>query len=395
MIKFIKNIKKEKKRYGKGNVQTSRGGATLLTACSMGFGGIRWKRLLRYYDIKALRSNSRVSKSDLQYVILNLFQDLAAVTQRKPRPRISNTRKLVLKFNPRSQGVGRCFVSEAHSKNLVPYCLSNLVSSKKAAFTLAEGATHVDMSDNIRRVAFTLAEVLITLGIIGIVAAMTIPTLIVNYQKKQTVSKLKQTYSIISQALTMAQSEHGDTTTWEVGGIYDTPTASPNFNHEDAVKKFVTKYFIPYLKVSKDFGYTRLSEIDYEGDYLPATGIVSNSRGAYGYILLLSSNVLVRIGIGTGCLDNEQNPDGTCVTRVYKNIIFKVDINGFDKPNVIGKDVFNMTFDLRKKAFGFHNYGSSTRQSVLNNCKTDENAQICGYLIFLDGWEIKDDYPWF
>ena len=178
----------------------------------MGFEGIRWKRLLRYYDIKALRSNSRVIKSNLQYVILkclrhdnildigvtcpvilNLFQDLAAVTQRKPRPRISNTRKLVLKFNSRHQGVGRCFVSEAHSKNLVPYCLSNLVSSKKAAFTLAEGATHVDMSDNIRRVAFTLAEVLITLGIIGIVAAMTIPTLIVNYQKKQTVSKLKQT----------------------------------------------------------------------------------------------------------------------------------------------------------------------------------------------------------
>lgn len=38
--------------------------------------------------------------------------------------------------------------------------------------------------------AFTLAEVLITLGIIGIVAAMTIPTLINNYQKKITVTRL-------------------------------------------------------------------------------------------------------------------------------------------------------------------------------------------------------------
>ena len=37
--------------------------------------------------------------------------------------------------------------------------------------------------------AFTLAEILITLGIIGVVAAMTIPTLITNYQKKQTVTK--------------------------------------------------------------------------------------------------------------------------------------------------------------------------------------------------------------
>ena len=55
---------------------------------------------------------------------------------------------------------------------------------KFKAFTLAEGATHVDISSNIRRVAFTLAEVLITLAIIGIVAAMTIPTLVANYQRK-------------------------------------------------------------------------------------------------------------------------------------------------------------------------------------------------------------------
>ena len=71
-------------------------------------------------------------------------------------------------------------------------------------FTLAEGATHVGISHNIggtlhrfvesfthvgifhntRRVAFTLAEVLITLGIIGIVSAMTIPTLVKNYQTR-------------------------------------------------------------------------------------------------------------------------------------------------------------------------------------------------------------------
>ena len=40
--------------------------------------------------------------------------------------------------------------------------------------------------------AFTLAEVLITLGIIGIVAAMTIPTLITNYQKNITITRLKE-----------------------------------------------------------------------------------------------------------------------------------------------------------------------------------------------------------
>ena len=57
-------------------------------------------------------------------------------------------------------------------------------NKRKIAFTLAEGATHVDNFNNKRRFAFTLAEVLITLGIIGVVAALTIPTLINNYQTK-------------------------------------------------------------------------------------------------------------------------------------------------------------------------------------------------------------------
>lgn len=39
---------------------------------------------------------------------------------------------------------------------------------------------------------FTLAEVLITLGIIGIAASMTMPSLIQNHKEKETVAKLKK-----------------------------------------------------------------------------------------------------------------------------------------------------------------------------------------------------------
>ena len=46
---------------------------------------------------------------------------------------------------------------------------------------MAEGATHVGIFKGGCKVAFTLAEVLITLGIIGVVAAMTIPTLITKF----------------------------------------------------------------------------------------------------------------------------------------------------------------------------------------------------------------------
>jgi prepilin-type N-terminal cleavage/methylation domain-containing protein len=47
----------------------------------------------------------------------------------------------------------------------------------------------------IMKQGFTLAEVLITLAVIGVVAALTIPTVVRNYQKTQTVTKLKKTYS--------------------------------------------------------------------------------------------------------------------------------------------------------------------------------------------------------
>ena len=56
---------------------------------------------------------------------------------------------------------------------------------------------------------FTLAEVLITLGIIGIVAALTMPSLIQNSKRQETSARLKKFYSTMSQALIMAELDNG------------------------------------------------------------------------------------------------------------------------------------------------------------------------------------------
>ena len=63
------------------------------------------------------------------------------------------------------------------------------------------GATHVDMPPTKVKLAFTLAETLITLGIIGVVAAMTIPSLITNYNKHITEVRLQKFYSLCNQAI--------------------------------------------------------------------------------------------------------------------------------------------------------------------------------------------------
>lgn len=64
--------------------------------------------------------------------------------------------------------------------------------------------------------AFTLAEVLITLAIIGVVAALTIPTVVQNYQKTQTATRLKKAYATINQAIQMANVDNGPISTWNL-----------------------------------------------------------------------------------------------------------------------------------------------------------------------------------
>lgn len=87
---------------------------------------------------------------------------------------------------------------------------------------------------------FTLAEVLITLGIIGVVAAITIPTLNQRNFEKQTVSKLRETQSIISQAVRMAEQEYGDVDGWGLTGA----------DSKSAI--IIADKLKPYLKLAAD-----------------------------------------------------------------------------------------------------------------------------------------------
>lgn len=66
------------------------------------------------------------------------------------------------------------------------------------------------VSGQAARLGFTLAEVLITLGIIGVVAALTLPALIQNYQKKATATSVKKAYSELNQVIQMAKADYGD-----------------------------------------------------------------------------------------------------------------------------------------------------------------------------------------
>ena len=88
-----------------------------------------------------------------------------------------------------------------------------------------------------RHSAFTLAEVLITLGIIGVVAALTLPQVVTNYEKKATEVRLKKDYSTLANALKMAEAEHGPIETW----------ADENDNMDNIYQEYFKK-MEPYIQ---------------------------------------------------------------------------------------------------------------------------------------------------
>ena len=120
----------------------------------------------------------------------------------------------------------------------------------KNTFTLAEGATHVAHFINLRRAAFTLAEVLITLGIIGVVAALTMPALIQNYTHSVAEARLKKFYSIMNQAILQSIVDNGEVESWSYFNADVTDDEGNKVNQTDKNDESFQKYLAPYLKIT-------------------------------------------------------------------------------------------------------------------------------------------------
>ncbi len=263
--------------------------------------------------------------------------------------------------------------------------------SKKAAFTLAEGATHVDMSDNIHRVAFTLAEVLITLGIIGIVAAITIPTLIVNYQKREFASRLSQTFSVLSNAVKLAQVEYGDVATWGYQKYYGT-TIAPDGDNSQYVKEYVEKYFLPYLRVSKNYGKVKLKDIGYSG-CKSKDGRSYYNENSKVYTTELNNGAILFFGYNGSTIEI----DGV-TTPFISDPIISIDVNGKAGPNILGRDFFMLQLSTTKNRL--EPVGTTYNRSVLlDKCTKNPEGNVydnlnCTALVQMDGWKFAEDYPW-
>lgn len=176
--------------------------------------------------------------------------------------------------------------------------------------------------------AFTLAEVLITLGVIGVIASLTIPSLIQKQQEMVTVSSLKKAYSTFSQAYIQAVKDNGTPDNWGLIAWSD-PQGAEN----------ILNTLAPYLKISKKCGryagcfptqtykYLNGGDDSYDGPFDSNTG--------YAKAQLVDGSIIAVDSIGATCEDWGSAP---MLQQVCGEAY--VDINGFKPPNQIGIDLF-------------------------------------------------------
>lgn len=224
--------------------------------------------------------------------------------------------------------------------------------------------------NNKKILAFTLAEVLITLGVIGVVSAMTIPTLVSNYRKRQLEVQIKGTYSSIQQAVKFADYEDISYNT-----VQDCSDA--------AIKEWFDSFLGLHLKVEhlcinrnpKGCWHQvkSLTGVNY-GD---SEGIGSN---ILGFIIAKGASVTV----DAYNANDIKNAFG--VNTNESGLVFFFDANGKTKPNILGKDVYIMVWTDK----GLVPAGVSKGRAEIDNECLNGTGRFCLSKVISGGWVIPD-----
>lgn len=222
------------------------------------------------------------------------------------------------------------------------------------------------------RFGFTLAEVLITLGIIGVLAAMTIPNLISTYRKKQIEVQAQVTYSTIHQALKFA--DYDDISYTEVA----------DGSNQEMIDWF-NNFLGQHLKVEQ-FCVNKAPGCWHQVYYLNGTKF-GDKNGTGGNILGFVTSKGARFVIDGYNPNNIKNTFG--VDMDTSGLVFIYDANGATKPNVVGKDVFVLVWTEKGLVPAGNN---RTREQIRQNCKTG-NGVWCLKEVIDHGWKIPD-YIW-
>lgn len=201
--------------------------------------------------------------------------------------------------------------------------------------------------------AFTLAEVLITLGIIGVVAAMTMPALVAEHQKKVAATRLEKFYSIMSQAVIRWEAEEGII---PEDFKFDSSIVLNGENSKEWFEGTIGKY-VQHESIKNDYG---------TGYYFDVK--LNDGSGFVAYVEATST----------------------------MNFFYCTQYKYCELENYDGRRTFLFTLRNGKFMTSQHHQNNMTREELLSSCKNAQkpHRHACTRLIQVDGWRIAKDYPW-
>ena len=224
--------------------------------------------------------------------------------------------------------------------------------------------------------AFTLAEVLITLGIIGVVAAMTLPTMIMNHRKQVTVNKVKKFYTVMSQATNSAIAEYGSMEDWQ--GFTTTRNGEEMQNWFDTYLKPYLKVIDEFVKTDEETGYSTLFVVLSDGSVLSmvnwagsaksddnANHVQDNHNGLIHLSYLTDKKLIDDVDSRIGCVNTFSFLFYSPLKDQYFFQPYTYQANTPEK--------YNREFFIEQVKGG--------------------NYQYCAAVMMFDGWQIKSDYP--
>ena len=180
--------------------------------------------------------------------------------------------------------------------------------------------------------AFTLAETLIVIGIIGVVSALTLPNLNSSTGEKEKVAKVKKIYQNLDDAVGRAQAIYGPLDEWFVN---DTTEAAQIARFGERITEF--------MKVSKNCGYSDNNNSCFINlaSLKPLRANESTFHAGKSYSFILADGTSVDIhpySSSESSSESSSDPSSDPSTKIY------VDIDGFNRgSNTLGKDVFLFT----------------------------------------------------
>ena len=191
-----------------------------------------------------------------------------------------------------------------------------------------------------------MAEVLITLGIIGVVAALTLPSLIQKYQDQVLENQLKKMYSTISQGVQKAMADDG------VSVFYDTElfqSCDRWGNDSDTCTQMVKKYFnVVAVKTDGREYYDRVIECkDIDGKKVCSRD--KSKRRLFWYLGRYATRNRYVLGDGSE-FTFAAHTSSTSVD--YYSVMIDIDTNGEKGPNTEGLDTFGLEVDENGRFIG-------------------------------------------